>query len=158
MTTNNQAQVLGKVVANTAKAHENRTDKAGRPYILHCLAVMGFLAADYPDDYELMQGGVAHDDFEDTKVTKQDLRNLGCTERTIAMVTAMTRMPGQTEEEYQEQVLANPDAIKIKMADIRHNSDIRRLKGLTQKDFDRAVKYQKFFVRLREASVYARYS
>lgn len=147
----NQAQVLARVIANTAKAHENRTDKAGRPYILHCLAVMSFIAMEHPDDYELQQGACAHDDFEDTKVTKADLRLLGCTERTIAMITAMTRMPGQTEEEYQEQVLANRDSIKIKMADIRHNSDIRRLKGLTEKDFVRAQKYQKFYVRLKES-------
>ena len=105
----------------------------------------------YPEDYELQQAACSHDDYEDTKVTKADHRILGCTERMIAAVTAMTRMPGQTEEEYQEQVLANSDAIKIKMADIRHNSDIRRLKGLTEKDFARAQKYQKFFVRLREA-------
>jgi hypothetical protein len=36
------------------------------------------------------------------------------------------------------------------MADLRHNSDIRRLKGITEKDIARIEKYMKFYNELKE--------
>ena len=35
------------------------------------------------------------------------------------------------------------------MADLRHNSDIRRLKGVTQKDIDRIAKYNRFYLEIQ---------
>ena len=144
--------VLARMIALMASKHAGQKDKAGRPYILHPIAVMNMLSADYPDDYELMSIGVGHDGPEDTKTTYKEMYDIGCSDRIVNGIKAMTRLPGQTEEEYQAQVLFNSDAIKVKMKDIIHNSDIRRLKGLTEKDFARAQKYQKFFVILREAN------
>ena len=57
---------------------------------------------------------------------------------------------GQTFEQYKEQVKANHDAVLVKMADLRHNSDIRRLKGVTQKDIERVARYHQFYLELRE--------
>jgi (p)ppGpp synthase/HD superfamily hydrolase len=144
-------QVLARMISIAALNHMSQLDKAGRPYILHCMAVMSMIAAEHPDDYELQCIAVAHDLIEDTKYTYAQLEEIGCTPRIIAGIKAMTRQRGQTEPEYQAQVLANTDAIQVKMKDIIHNSDIRRLKGLTEKDFARAQKYQKFFVILKEA-------
>jgi len=39
--------------------------------------------------------------------------------------------------------------MRVKMADLRHNTDIRRLKGVTQKDLDRLEKYNRFFMELQ---------
>lgn len=58
-------------------------------------------------------------------------------------------MPGQSYDEYKEGVFANEDAMRVKMADLRHNTDIRRLKGVTQKDLDRLAKYNRFFMELQ---------
>lgn len=142
--------LLSKLIAFCAQKHEGQTDKAGKPYILHVLAVMNFIAVENPDDYELMCIAVCHDVIEDTKTSYKELIELGATDRVIEGIKALTKVPGQTEEEYQLGVLANPDAIKVKKKDIIHNSDIRRLKGLSEKDFARAQKYQKFYVRLCE--------
>jgi hypothetical protein len=38
--------------------------------------------------------------------------------------------------------------MKVKMADLRHNSDIRRLKGASDKDLIRTERYYKFFLEL----------
>jgi hypothetical protein len=57
-------------------------------------------------------------------------------------------VPGETEEEYQTRVMSNDDSIIVKKADLRHNTDIRRLKGVTDKDLARIAKYQKFYLRL----------
>ena len=67
----------------------------------------------------------------------------------IAGVKALTKMPGQSYDEYKEGVFANEDAIRVKMADLRHNTDIRRLKDVTQKDLDRLAKYNRFFMKLQ---------
>jgi hypothetical protein len=49
-----------------------------------------------------------------------------------------------------ERIKQNPDAIRVKLADLRHNSDIRRLKGVTEKDIKRIAKYHSMYLELKE--------
>lgn len=49
---------------------------------------------------------------------------------------------------YIERMFNNVDAMRVKIADLRHNSDILRLKGIDEKDFMRSRKYQIAFARL----------
>jgi hypothetical protein len=37
----------------------------------------------------------------------------------------------------------------VKSADLRHNTDIRRLKGVTEKDIERVAKYHKFYLEIQ---------
>lgn len=46
-------------------------------------------------------------------------------------------------------MFANPDAMRVKMADLRHSTDIRRLKGVTEKDIARIAKYQTFYLEIK---------
>ena len=140
--------MLAQAIALAATAHGKQTDKAGRPYILHTLKVMHYLRS---EDDELNAIAVLHDIVEDTDVTYQDLYTRGFSRRIVNGITAMTKQRGQTPEEYLQQVLANPDAIRVKMADLRHNSDIRRLKGVTEKDIKRIEKYNKMYDTLKQA-------
>jgi len=39
--------------------------------------------------------------------------------------------------------------MRVKMADLRHNTDIRRLKGVTEKDIARIAKYQMFYMEIK---------
>jgi len=142
------AQELSTAVLVAAQAHLTQLDKGGVPYILHPIKVAHKL---HTDDYQKMAIAILHDAVEDGGVTYQQLREMGFSERVIAGVKAMTRIPGQTQAEYEEQVLANDDAIDVKIEDIDHNSRMIRLKGIRDKDFARAVKYQKFYVRLQAA-------
>ena len=77
------------------------------------------------------------------------MRIAGISERVIEGIKALTKQPGQTYEEYKEGVFANPDAMKVKMADLRHNTDIRRLKGVTEKDIARLAKYHQFYMEIK---------
>jgi len=43
--------------------------------------------------------------------------------------------------DYIRKISENNDARKIKLADLRDNSNITRLKGLSKKDFERMEKY-----------------
>jgi (p)ppGpp synthase/HD superfamily hydrolase len=143
------AQVLAYAIAFAAERHSRQTDKAGVPYILHTLKVMHYLRS---DDYELMAIAVLHDVIEDTSATYEDLQNIGMTDRVIRGVASMTKLPGQTANGYLAQVMLNPDAVLVKMADLRHNSDIRRLKGVTEKDIRRVEKYNRMYEELKQVA------
>lgn len=141
-----KGELLGKVLVLATNAHAGQFDKGGKPYILHPLAVMTLLNS---DDEELQCIALLHDVIEDTKTTWKELEEVGCTPRIIEAVRALTKMPGQSYDEYKEGVFANKDAMLVKMADLRHNTDIRRLKGVSQKDIDRLAKYNRFFLELQ---------
>jgi (p)ppGpp synthase/HD superfamily hydrolase len=139
--------MLSKMLVLATNAHAEQTDKAGKPYILHCLKVMHYLKS---EDEELMCIALGHDIIEDTKVTYVELWSQGFSSRIIEGIRALTKQRGQTYDEYKEQVFANKDAMRVKMCDLRHNSDIRRLKGITEKDVARIAKYHQFYLEIKE--------
>ena len=139
---------LGIAIKIAVDAHEGQFDKAGKPYILHPLKVMHYTKS---EDEEILAIAVLHDAVEDNKaITWQFLYEKELSDRVVAGVMSLTKMPGETYEQYKHKVKCNPDAIKVKLADLRHNSDIRRLKGVTQKDIDRVAKYQAFYLELQQ--------
>lgn len=134
---------LGAAIALAAEQFIGKYDKSGEPYILHCLAVMENVKK--YDDVELQIAAVLHDIVEDTKITLYDLEHLyGFTKRVCKMISDVTFKKGCTDEEYMAQILRiceSQDSIKLKMADLEHNSLILRLKGITEKDQARTKKY-----------------
>ena len=141
-----KGELLGKVLVLATNAHAGQFDRGGKPYILHPLKVMHYLKT---DDEELQCIALLHDVVEDTDTSWKDLEAIGCTERVLNAVRALTKLPGQTYDEYKEVVFANEDAMRVKLCDLRHNTDIRRLKGVTQKDVDRITKYNQFFLEIQ---------
>ena len=141
-----KGELLGKVLVLATNAHAGQFDRGGKPYILHPLKVMHYLKT---DDEELQCIALLHDVIEDTATSWKDLEAIGCTERVLAAVKALTKMPGQTYDDYKEIVFANEDAMRVKLCDLRHNTDIRRLKGVTQKDIDRVAKYNRFYLEIQ---------
>lgn len=127
--------------------HDGQFDKGGNPYILHPLKVAHKLRT---DDQELFCIAIGHDLIEDTDTTYQELKELGMSDRVIEGIKALTKVPGETFEEYKNKVKSNKDAIQVKMQDLLHNSDLRRLKGVTEKDVRRVEKYMNFFAELKE--------
>lgn len=139
---------LNKMLVLVTTEFDGIFDKGGMPYVLHCLKVMHYLKS---DDDELQQIALGHDLIEDRKhITYAFLREQGFSERVIEGIKAVTKVPGETNDEYMAKIKANPDAIRVKLADLRHNSDIRRLKGVTEKDIKRIEKYHKMFMELKD--------
>lgn len=143
-----KGEMLSAMLVIATNAHAGQFDKSGMPYILHPLKVMHYLKRENDEELECIALG--HDLFEDTDVTAAFLRERGISERVIAGIMALTKMPGQSFEEYKAAVKANDDAVEVKMSDLRHNTDIRRLKGVTEKDIARTVKYLNFYEELKE--------
>jgi (p)ppGpp synthase/HD superfamily hydrolase len=140
-------ELLNKMLIFVVNKHAGQFDKGGRPYVLHCLAVMHKLRT---DDEELQCIAIGHDVIEDTDATYQDLRDIGMTERVIDGIRCMTKVPGETYDEYKVKVKSNVDSRKAKKKDLGHNSDIRRLKGVTDKDIARLARYFQFYMELDE--------
>lgn len=141
-----RGEMLAKMLLIATNAHAGQFDRGGTPYILHPLKVMHYLKT---DDEELQCIALGHDVIEDTEVTYKDLREAGISDRVINGIDALTKRPGETYEEYKDRVFENRDAMKVKLCDLRHNTDIRRLKGVREKDLERMAKYQRFFLEIQ---------
>ena len=137
-----KGEMLSNAIKLATNAHAGQFDKGGVPYILHPLKVMHYLKS---DDEELQCIAVLHDVVEDCNVTWEDLEKEGMSVRVIHAVSLLTKIPGQSYIEYKNGVKSNNDAIRVKLADLRHNSDIRRLKGVTEKDLARIARYNVFY-------------
>lgn len=148
---------LGQMITLAAKAHQYDLDKGGNAYILHPIRMMMRLRT---TDEELMQIAIAHDVWEDhghdicvpeCAATYKDVIMADASERVKAGIDALTKRDDESYEEFIERCALNRDAVLVKLEDLRDNSDITRLKGLREKDFERMVKYQKAYARLLEA-------
>lgn len=129
---------LGIAIRIAAEGFQHRTDKSGEPYMLHCLRVMNKL---HTKDKEQQIIAVLHDVPEDDVMSLVELRALGFSERVMNALTLLTHDKNVPYMEYIKALAHNPDAVAVKLSDLKDNSDITRLKGLTKKDFDRIEKY-----------------
>ena len=141
-----RGEMLDKMLVIATNAHAGQFDKGGVPYILHPLAVMYLLDT---NDEELQCIALGHDVIEDTDVTYKDLTEAGMSKRVIDGIRALTKVKGETYDEYKVRVMTNEDAMRVKLADLTHNTDIRRLKGISEKDIARMVKYQVFYTEIK---------
>ena len=139
-----QMNKLALAISITSKAFEDKLDKAGQPYILHCLRVMNATKGD-----ECVKcASVMHDLVEDTEYTFEQLTKLGFSDKTIGLLHLVTHQKNTPYDEYIKAIAVSDEATEIKLADLRDNSDITRLKGLGKKDLDRIEKYHRAYIYL----------
>jgi (p)ppGpp synthase/HD superfamily hydrolase len=138
--------LLEECIALAVEAHRGDKDKAGRPYILHPLHLMSQM-----DTEEEMMTAVLHDVVEDSGRTVADLRELGLPEAVIGAVGLLTHDKETTSyDEYVQQLKSDPLARKVKLADLRHNMDVRRLHSVGEKEAERLEKYRRALAFLME--------
>lgn len=118
------------------KAHFGQTDRAGIDYIKHPETVASFVATD-----EEKAVAYLHDVIEDTSLTLLDLKKEGFSKNIIEAVDILTKKKGQDYQSYLNLVKTNELARVVKLADLRHNSDLTRLPLITEKDLERNKKY-----------------
>ena len=83
--------------------------------------------------------------IEDTDFTAEELRRTGFCENVVSAIELMTCEPDVEYMEYVRKIKDNPIARTVKLADLRHNSDITRLDTVTQRDEERVKKYLEAF-------------
>ena len=137
--------MLGLAISIAASSFEKVNDKGGQPYILHCLRVWEKVKH---CSIDVQCAAILHDIVDDTPYTVEEIRAL-FNPRVAHLVDVLTHKSTQSYETYIDLVSMNRDTILIKMADLEDNSNITRLKGVRQKDFDRIAKYHKSYDLLR---------
>ena len=118
------------------EAHKTQTDKSGMPYVFH-----PFHLAEQMRDEDTTVVALLHDVIEDTDYTLDDLRELGFEDRMISAIALMTHDDAVPYMEYVAEIKKNPIARAVKLADLRHNSDMTRLDTVSPWDEKRAKKY-----------------
>lgn len=118
-------------------AHKNQKDKAGKPYILHPMYV-----ALQVDTKEEKIVALLHDVVEDTSISIEEIENIFGKDIANA-VDVLTHKNKENYFKYISKIKNNPIAVKVKLADLKNNMDLSRLKNPTEKDFLRLEKYKK---------------
>ena len=130
--------MLELALSIATKAHRGQFDKAGIDYIEHPIFV-----ASQVDSEEEKAVALLHDVIEDSSVTAEELLNAGLPETVVTAVQILSKKKGQDYQTYLKTVKSNPLARVVKLADLKHNSDLSRLETITDKDLKRLEKYKK---------------
>ena len=104
-------------------AHHGQVDKAGIPYIFHPMHL-----AEAMDDEISCCVALLHDTVEDTALTFADLEK-DFPPEVMDALRLLTHAEGTDYYCYVRDIKENPVAVKVKLADLAHNSDQTRLAG-----------------------------
>lgn len=144
-------KLLSKVYAFVATEFEGILDRGGSPYFEHCLAVMQGLPKSASTHMKVV--ALCHDVIEDIFNGREKLIRLGLTQEMIDDIDNLSKREGESLQNYKARVSMSDISLLVKMSDLEHNSDIRRLKGLTPKDMIRTIQYQEFYTELKEIAL-----
>lgn len=136
--------MLGTAIALAAEKFSNKTDKGGEPYVLHLLYVMEGM-----DTHDEKIVAVLHDVIEDTDVTAEDLLKMGFSRSLVRSIELLTHLPEDDYMTYVRRLAMDPIAKKVKKRDLEHNTQLSRMKGLRQKDFERLQTYHTAYAYLK---------
>jgi (p)ppGpp synthase/HD superfamily hydrolase len=117
------------------EAHRFKFDLSGEAYINHPLAVCDMVKSKKAKIVALL-----HDVIEDSDYTRADLERY-FTEDICNAVEALTRKKGENYFKYIESLKHNELAKTVKIADLKHNMDVSRLKEIHDCDIKRLKKY-----------------
>lgn len=120
------------------EAHKGQTDKGGQASILHPLAVMNRV-----NSIEEKIVAVLHDVVEDTSITFEMLRQRGLEDNLLTALKNVTRIEGESYNEFIERAKSNPISRNVKIADIKENMNLSRIDKPIQRDYERIEKYKK---------------
>ena len=126
-------------------AHKDQTDKAGVPYVFH-----PFHLAEQMEDEETTIVALLHDVVEDTEYTLGDLRSMDFGDNVMEALALMTHDEAVPYMDYVAKIKSNPIARAVKLADLRHNSDLSRLDSVDDKSMERVKKYSQALRLLEE--------
>ena len=138
MSNNKQLQTALEIAV---MAHKGVTRRNTDPYIFHVLRVAN--NAKYIRTKTQKAAGILHDVIEDTELTLEDLHEYEFSKEVIEAVDIITKKKGEDYQSYLNSVKKNKLARAVKLADLRHNSDLTRLTKVTEKDIERKEKYQR---------------
>ncbi len=118
------------------EVHKNQVDKSGLPYVFH-----PFHLAEQMDDEISVTCALLHDVIEDGEMTLRDLRAMGFPEEVLEVLSLLTHDKSVPYMDYIKEIKKNPVAVKVKLADLKHNSDPARVDTADERMLGRWAKY-----------------
>ena len=115
------SEKVKKALLIAYEAHAGQFDQAGYPYFLH-----PYHLAEQMTDEDGVIVALLHDVVEDTDVTLDDLRREGFDETILSALSLLTHVKGIPYAEYVDRIKDDPLARRVKIADLRHNTDTTR--------------------------------
>lgn len=119
------------------EAHKNQVDKGGIPYIYHPI----HLAEQMQSEDEVCVA-LLHDVLEDSDMSLDELEREGFGPEVIGALKLLTHEQNVPYMDYVAKIKSNPIAAKVKLADLKHNSDTTRLDVVDDKVLKRIEKYR----------------
>ena len=116
-------ELTNKAMKIAYSAHHGQLDYNGIPYIFHPIHL-----AEQMEDEISCCAALLHDVAEDTDVTLEDLAR-EFPEEVIRVLKLLTHEKGTDYFDYVRSIKADPIAVKVKLADLDHNSDQTRCVG-----------------------------
>lgn len=116
-------ELTNKAMKIAYKAHHGQVDYNGIPYIFHPIHL-----AEQMDEEIACCAALLHDVAEDTDVTLEELAKEFPSE-IMEVLKLLTHEEEADYFDYVRAIKANPIAVKVKLADIAHNSDQSRCVG-----------------------------
>lgn len=120
-------------------AHDGQKDKIGTDYFARHVEVVASHTREYGGSDKQVAAAYLHDVVEDTDTTIDEIRQMFSV-YIADVVNALTRRPGETYNQFIYRVTKTPDAILVKIADIRSNTDPSRLLYLPRDDRERLAR------------------
>lgn len=135
---------------------QSKKDNGGTEYIQHlwnvaeAVSLEGKLRSDWYDGGETTLSmfyhkayvvALLHDTLEDTDATIEDLIKLGCDDEIIDAVVCISRLENESYFDFIDRVKKNDIARLVKIKDLEHNMDIRRLSKFGDYELKRLKKY-----------------
>ena len=130
---------------NGFEAHKEQVDKTDMPYVFH-----PFHLAEQMETEETTIVALLHDVVEDTDYTIDDLIKMGFDKTVTDAIALLTYDNAVEYMDYVRLVKSNPVAKAVKLADLRHNSDLSRMDVVDEKALSRTEKYKKAIALLEE--------
>ena len=148
----NNDELIYKSLEIVTRIFNDKCDKGGFPYVIHLLKVYEGVS-----DYLEKVCALLHDIVEDTDVDYDDLSDIGYNNDVINILRILTKIKGEDYRDYIDRIIKsnNVHAMNIKLSDLRHNMDLRRIKNPTSNDYERVSKryepaYERIMNKLEE--------
>lgn len=119
------------------ETHKDQVDKAGVPYIYHPIHL-----AEQMNDENTIIVALLHDVVEDSSLTFEDLLELGFLVEVVDALRLLSHDENEDYFVYIKKISENEIATIVKIADLKHNSDLTRFEKRDEKSLLRIKKYQ----------------
>ena len=118
--------MLNKAIEVARNAFEGMVDEFGNPYVEHSCRIMEQMDT---EDEKIV--AMLHDVVEDTEVSLSDLQSYGFSRMILDTVGQLTKRSDRTYFDYIDDISGSELATKIKIAEVRDNKDIFRVRKMS---------------------------